>query len=162
MDLKMGDLDGLEATRQLRQNPSTAAIPVIAVTASAFRDARQSALDAGCVDYIPKPVRAEALFAALQTHLGVRFVTEATSSDAAGFAELDPARRHEVARRISTAVGIGDVTALDLLARELAGGSAGESTLGHRLSRLVASFDFDGLREVAAGLARAPGAVDGQ
>jgi CheY-like chemotaxis protein len=162
MDLKMGDLDGLEATRQLRRDPVTASIPVIAVTASAFRDARQAALDAGCVDYIPKPVRAEALFASLQSHLGVQFVTEIGTSEAAEVAVLDPPRRQDVARRISGAVAIGDVTALDALARELTSGSAQEAVLGHRIGRLVGSFDFDGLRSVAAALTRAEGAADGQ
>ena len=75
MDLKMNDLDGLEATRRLARDPVTAAIPVIAVTASAFGDIRQAARDAGCVDYLSKPIRAQALFAMLQTHLGVRFVS---------------------------------------------------------------------------------------
>ena len=75
MDLKMNDLDGLEATRRLAQDPATATIPVIAVTASAFGDIRQTARDAGCVDYLSKPIRAQSLFAMLQTHLGVRFVS---------------------------------------------------------------------------------------
>ena len=76
MDLRMADLDGFEATRRLQADPRTAHIPVIAVTASAFGDTRKAALDAGCVDYLPKPVRAEALFAALHKHLGLRFVVE--------------------------------------------------------------------------------------
>ena len=75
MDLKMDDLDGLEATRRLARDPATAAIPVIAVTASAFGNGRQTARDAGCVDYLSKPVRAQLLFGMLQTHLGVRFVS---------------------------------------------------------------------------------------
>jgi CheY-like chemotaxis protein/nitrogen-specific signal transduction histidine kinase len=59
---------------------ATADIPVIAVTASAFGDTRTEALSAGCVDYLPKPVRAGALFATLQKHLGVRFVSSLAAS----------------------------------------------------------------------------------
>ena len=44
-------------------DPLTAGIPVIAVTASAFGESREAARDAGCVDYLSKPVRAESLFA---------------------------------------------------------------------------------------------------
>jgi CheY-like chemotaxis protein len=73
MDLRMSDLDGLEATRRLRADPATAAIPVVAVTANALGDTRQAAFDAGCVGYLPKPIRAEAVFAALQSHLAVQF-----------------------------------------------------------------------------------------
>ena len=66
MDLRMADLDGLEATRRLKADATTWAIPVIAVTASAFGDSRQAAREAGCTDHLSKPIRAEALFAALQ------------------------------------------------------------------------------------------------
>jgi CheY-like chemotaxis protein len=153
MDLKMSDLDGLEATRRLRNDPVTSAIPVIAVTASAFRDARSSALEAGCVDYIPKPVRAEALFSSLQTHLGVHFVTEVSAYGAAAAVwTLDQPRRRDIAVRLKGSVDIGDVTQLDGLARELLDGDAEEILLGQRIERLVANFDFEGLRALAESL----------
>ena len=152
MDLKMSDLDGLEATRRLQQDVATAGIPVIAVTASAFRDARKAALDAGCVDYIPKPVRAEALFAALQTHLGVEFLTEASAAAVEATPLTDPAERREIAARISNAVAIGDVTDLDGLAQMLLAGNREQKVLGQRIARLVTGFDFEGLRELAGAL----------
>src|SRR5262249_8296170 len=74
MDLRMHEMDGLEATRQILANPATASIPVIMVTASAFGDARRAALEAGCIDFITKPIRAEQLFHKLERHLNVRFV----------------------------------------------------------------------------------------
>jgi PAS domain S-box-containing protein len=152
MDLKMSDLDGLEATRRLQQDVATAGIPVIAVTASAFRDARKAALDAGCVDYIPKPVRAEALFAALQTHLGVEFLTEASAAAVEATPLTDPAERRELAARIANAVVIGDVTDLDALAQMLLAGNREQKVLGQRIARLVTGFDFEGLRELASAL----------
>ena len=75
MDLRMGDLNGFEATRRLGADESTAAIPVIAVSASAWGEMRQAARDAGCVDFLPKPVKADVLFAKLQRYTGVRFVS---------------------------------------------------------------------------------------
>src|SRR5690606_18749519 len=75
MDLRMADLDGLEATRRLRADAVTSHIPVIAVTASAFGDSRRAAREAGCIDHLSKPIRAEALFASLQAHLDVRFAS---------------------------------------------------------------------------------------
>ena len=93
MDVKMADLDGFSATRKLVADESTKNIPVIAVTASAFGDTRQAARDAGCAEYLPKPVRAEALFAALNTHLGVQFVREADEEPAAP-AAIAHAPRH--------------------------------------------------------------------
>lgn len=56
MDLKMPVMDGLEATRQIKlQMPD---LPVLAVTANAFDNDRQKAMDAGCCDFISKPVNA--------------------------------------------------------------------------------------------------------
>ena len=75
MDLRMGDLDGLRGDAPAARRPATADIPVIAVTASAFGDTRAAAREAGCVDYLPKPVRAEALFAALQRISACSFVS---------------------------------------------------------------------------------------
>src|SRR6185436_10353900 len=110
MDLRMPDLDGLEATRRLKANPATATLPVVAVTASALGDAPQAAREAGCVDYLPKPIRAQALFATLQTHLGVRFVTR-TDAPAVVEPELGRERRAAIATRIRSAASVGDVTA---------------------------------------------------
>lgn len=55
MDLKMPDLNGLEATKMIRQ--SNDRIPIIAQTAYALSGDRQKAIEAGCTDYIAKPIR---------------------------------------------------------------------------------------------------------
>ncbi|HVH26080.1 MAG TPA: PAS domain S-box protein [Vicinamibacterales bacterium] len=153
MDLKMGDLDGLEATRRLRADPATAQIPVIAVTASAFGDTRAAAMAAGCVDYLAKPVRAELLFSVLQNQLGVRFEQVVDQTKPAVETPLtDVPRRREVAARLVDAITIGDVSGLEGLAQELVAGDESEAMLGHRIARLVADFDFDGLRDLAESL----------
>jgi CheY-like chemotaxis protein len=152
MDLKMNDLDGLEATRRLARDPATAAIPVIAVTASALGDARQAARDAGCVDYLSKPVRAQELFGMLQTHLGVRFVggSDRPVTRDEGLADFD--RRVDTATRLRNAVELGDVGAIQELARNLMAGSMAEAVVGERINRLAMNFDFDGLGELADSL----------
>lgn len=55
MDASMPVLDGWQATRELKSNPTTRHIPVIALTAHAFDDARQQAKVAGCDGFITKP-----------------------------------------------------------------------------------------------------------
>ena len=55
MDASMPVLDGWQATRELKANPTTRHIPVLALTAHAFDDARQEARASGCDGFVPKP-----------------------------------------------------------------------------------------------------------
>ncbi|MCB4358951.1 PAS domain-containing sensor histidine kinase [Quatrionicoccus australiensis] len=62
MDMQMPHLDGLEATRQLRQLPATRHLPIIAMTANAFAEDRQRCFEAGMNDYLAKPFNPEKLY----------------------------------------------------------------------------------------------------
>ena len=55
MDASMPVLDGWQATRELKANPVTRHIPVVALTAHAFDDARQEARSSGCDAFVTKP-----------------------------------------------------------------------------------------------------------
>lgn len=61
MDINLPEMDGLEATRQIKAEDKTSAIPVIALTAHAAPDDRDAALAAGCDDYDPKPIKFQRL-----------------------------------------------------------------------------------------------------
>jgi CheY-like chemotaxis protein len=69
MDIKMPQVDGLEATRRLKANPATAHIPVIALTAHAMAEDRVQALAAGANEYESKPVDLPALLAKVEALL---------------------------------------------------------------------------------------------
>ncbi|MCZ6696673.1 MAG: ATP-binding protein [Acidobacteria bacterium] len=55
MDIQLPGMDGLQITRMLKEDPGTAAIPVVALTAHAMRTDQERARDAGCVGFIAKP-----------------------------------------------------------------------------------------------------------
>jgi len=60
MDLQLPGIDGMEALRRLRENPRTADIPVVAVTAQAMKQDRERALEAGFNGYVTKPISVRA------------------------------------------------------------------------------------------------------
>ena len=69
MDIQLPGIDGLAATSLLKQDPATAVIPVIALTAMAMRGDDQKTKDAGCDAYITKPLRYRELYQAIDTLL---------------------------------------------------------------------------------------------
>jgi CheY-like chemotaxis protein len=60
MDLQLPGIDGVEALRRLRENPRTADVPVVAVTAQAMKEDRERALEAGFDGYVEKPISVRA------------------------------------------------------------------------------------------------------
>ena len=74
MDLKMNDLDGprrLDGSHRIQRRRRTGHC----CDRECVWRYPAPARDAGCIDYLPKPIRAQSLFAMLQTHIGVRFVS---------------------------------------------------------------------------------------
>jgi len=70
MDMSLPVIDGWEATRRLKADPETAAIPIIALTAHAMTSDRDKALEAGCDGYETKPVELPRLLEAMEKLLG--------------------------------------------------------------------------------------------
>jgi CheY-like chemotaxis protein len=70
MDLSLPVIDGWEATRQIKANPTTQSVPVIALTAHAMAGDEQKALEAGCDDYDTKPVNFKRLLGKIDNLLG--------------------------------------------------------------------------------------------
>jgi two-component system cell cycle response regulator DivK len=68
MDIQLPDLDGYAALRELRINPNTADIPVVALTAFAMKGDRQRFLTAGFDGYLEKPVDVRTLAAQVRSY----------------------------------------------------------------------------------------------
>jgi len=69
MDIMMPEMDGLAATRAIRQRPQFKRLPIIALTAKAMQDDQQSCIAAGANDYIAKPLDVERLLSLLRVWL---------------------------------------------------------------------------------------------
>ncbi len=62
MDISLPGMDGLTATQAIKKNPSTANIPVVALTAHAMKDDRERAVEAGCDAYLLKPIETRTFY----------------------------------------------------------------------------------------------------
>ncbi|XYH93327.1 AAA family ATPase [Sorangium sp. So ce1128] len=88
MDLLMPDVDGYEAIQRLRQSPELADAVVLASSASIAQGEQQRSLSAGFNGFLAKPVQAQALFDALERHLGLEW-TRVNARAPAGAGEAD-------------------------------------------------------------------------
>ena len=68
MDIKMPVMDGLEATAKIKEKHPE--LPIIALTANAFDSDRQLAMEAGCDDFLSKPVSSEKCLKAIEAKIG--------------------------------------------------------------------------------------------
>jgi two-component system cell cycle response regulator DivK len=71
MDLSLPEKDGWQAARELKADPETAKIPIIALTAHAMRGDRERALEAGCDDYLAKPINLMELLDTIKKYIEV-------------------------------------------------------------------------------------------
>ena len=69
LDLSLPDMDGLEVARQIRQNPKTHSIPILATTGRASFKDQEEYLQSGCNDYISKPFTPKELVARIENLL---------------------------------------------------------------------------------------------
>jgi CheY-like chemotaxis protein len=79
-DLVMPRMDGFEATRRMRKVPALKDLPIIAVSASVFDWHQSGCFDAGCNDFLPKPIHHDNLLALVQKYLGLVWRYQSSNS----------------------------------------------------------------------------------
>ena len=69
MDIQLPGIDGLEATRRIRESEADGEIPIVGLTSYAMTGDREMALDAGCTGYIEKPINPETFMVEIEKYL---------------------------------------------------------------------------------------------
>jgi CheY-like chemotaxis protein len=76
MDVRMPVMDGLEATRRIKQTDAGQSIPIAALTAHALEEEKEVILAAGCDGFVRKPFHEQEVFDVMAKHLGLKYVYE--------------------------------------------------------------------------------------
>ena len=79
MDIQMPQMNGLEATRQIRADRATAKIPIFALTALAMPEDREKCLEAGVVEYLTKPINLKELLSLMKTYIDRKIISSENS-----------------------------------------------------------------------------------
>lgn len=102
LDIMMPDMDGYTVCARLQENPKTAGIPVVYVTALGSTAQEIKGLDSGAIDYITKPINGEIVKARIRNHLRFRRAVQVASHDDAieddGHREKMTERQREIFR----------------------------------------------------------------
>jgi two-component system sensor histidine kinase/response regulator len=144
-DIMMPDLDGHELLAEIRQNPATAMIPFIFVTARASRTDLRQGMELGADDYLSKPFTTDELLAAIQTQLAKRAIADEITDK-----KLDELRDtiiltlpHELRTPLTGILGYATILANDAhtLSPERVAEMANRITKGgQRLQRLIENY----------------------
>lgn len=149
MDLRMPGLDGLAATAAIRRLPEREGLPIIALTAHAMEEDRLKSLAAGLNGHLTKPLRAESLYALLQSRLAPGLGGGSPSGDSPLVEVPQGDELLSALRELALDVD-GALEGLDhnlLLYRKLVRGFAREfAQVGDCLRRLVQAGDGEALQ----------------
>ncbi|HSH04720.1 MAG TPA: ATP-binding protein [Anaerolineae bacterium] len=141
MDMYMPEMDGDEATRQIKAQPDSEETIIIAITANAFLEDQERILDAGCVDIIHKPFQVEDIFQALATHLGLVYQYEHLPSTTDTTPQFDwEAIPTDYLRQLQTAVSLGAMEDIDTIIAKI---KKHESDLANALHKLAYNFEYE-------------------
>ncbi|MFZ4539596.1 ATP-binding protein, partial [Propionivibrio sp.] len=143
MDRRMPLMDGMEATKAIRQLPEGKAVKIVAVTASAFVEQREEMLQAGMDDFLRKPYRANEIYEALTKHLGLQFIYKGgakaqvapSTLTPESFAKLPEGVRAELKEALESLESERITRAIQQVATH-------DSALQKMLSQLVDNFDY--------------------
>jgi signal transduction histidine kinase/CheY-like chemotaxis protein len=146
MDLVMPEMDGFDATREIRKTLKD--IPIIAASASVFEEHRQLSLDVGCNQFLDKPIRESELLDVLQRFLNVEWVYEELQDISIETTEEQPLvmLSTEQAASLLTLAKSGNIKGIINFAKQL---DSELISMANKITDLAKSFDINALRNLA-------------
>ena len=146
LDIRMPVMDGVEAAKQIRNDPRLKDAVVIAVSANVISDLRKRYSDVGFDDFLSKPLRAADLYDSIKRHTNVQLIyadqpAPALPQEQPGRLTLPPGQAKHFADRLRQAAEMGDVTELSSLVAELSQAGAAVQWCD-RVQKWVDAFDF--------------------
>jgi CheY-like chemotaxis protein/anti-sigma regulatory factor (Ser/Thr protein kinase) len=148
MDQRMPVLDGMEATRRIRQLPGGDKVKIVAVTASAFKEQRDEMLQAGMDGFVRKPYWVGEIYESLAQHLGLRYrYAEGIAEQAAPILEAARMARlpEAVCRQLKEALESLEPNAIAAAIRRV---ERYDMELAKALSKSADTFDYQAILDV--------------
>lgn len=151
MDVRMPVMNGIDATRAIRGKTGLSQVKIIAISASVFENQRQQIQDAGCDGFLGKPLHATELYGNLAELCDLELTTGQPLVDTPSESRppQSPSLSARHGARLASLASVGDVSAIEAFAGELAAASDPERALAERISGHLAEFDLDALRNLA-------------
>lgn len=147
MDRHMPVMDGVEATRRIRELPEGKRVKIVAVTASAFKEQQQELMDAGMDDFVAKPYRFAEIYACLARQLGVRYVYRMPkATDPGGAVALVPSALKALSADVRAGLrAAAEALDMDSMNAVIAQISSTDRLLGRALSHHARNFNYAGI-----------------
>jgi PAS domain S-box-containing protein len=142
MDMAMPIMDGYEASRRIREMPTGIRCTIIAVTASAFEEDRDTILQAGVDEFIRKPFRTDEMLEVIAQFLNLEYDLGEESKVPSPVPDTLKDPPHEWKQSMAKAIALGDVESLTMLI-----GKMESETVREDFLELVHSYDYDALLE---------------
>ena len=153
MDMRMPQVDGIEATRRIFEEFGSTGVRVVATSASALVHERDLYLKAGCDEFVAKPFRAERIYGALERILDVRFEYKQRDHSQHDEATIDlrqVALPEDLVTRLAMAAELHSATVLKSCLTEVEKmGPAGERLAQH-LRGFLSSYDMKTIQRLVS------------
>jgi len=150
MDLRLPKMDGLEATRRIAREFGPA-IKLVGTSASVLSRERERCLEAGCHEFVAKPLRAEQIYGCLTSLLQVEFVCRETAREDAIASEMDLSSMvlpEDLAARLVRAAELHNATVVKNCLNELEKLGPNGLRVGERLRVFLANYDMNSIQRL--------------